>query len=113
MEDLIKSGQITKKTREFGVGLIKEGVKYLDVVEKVEAKIVELGGKPAFPADISVNHLAAHDSPTVNDDRVFVKGDVVKLDLGVHINGHITDTAIRSEERRVGKECRSRWSPYH
>ena len=21
--------------------------------------------------------------------------------------------AIRSEERRVGKECRSRWSPYH
>ena len=24
-----------------------------------------------------------------------------------------SDTAIRSEERRVGKECRSRWSPYH
>ena len=23
------------------------------------------------------------------------------------------DTVIRSEERRVGKECRSRWSPYH
>src|SRR5258708_38939951 len=23
------------------------------------------------------------------------------------------DEAIRSEERRVGKECRSRWSPYH
>src|SRR5690348_3131853 len=25
----------------------------------------------------------------------------------------ITDLALRSEERRVGKECRSRWSPYH
>ena len=24
-----------------------------------------------------------------------------------------TTTATRSEERRVGKECRSRWSPYH
>jgi len=24
-----------------------------------------------------------------------------------------TDPALRSEERRVGKECRSRWSPYH
>src|SRR5260370_13162470 len=23
------------------------------------------------------------------------------------------DEALRSEERRVGKECRSRWSPYH
>ena len=24
-----------------------------------------------------------------------------------------SDAALRSEERRVGKECRSRWSPYH
>ena len=27
--------------------------------------------------------------------------------------GALTDGATRSEERRVGKECRSRWSPYH
>src|SRR6266498_5265221 len=26
---------------------------------------------------------------------------------------HLTQPALRSEERRVGKECRSRWSPYH
>ena len=26
---------------------------------------------------------------------------------------HATNLAMRSEERRVGKECRSRWSPYH
>ena len=25
----------------------------------------------------------------------------------------MTDAVLRSEERRVGKECRSRWSPYH
>ena len=30
----------------------------------------------------------------------------------IMISGTITD-ASRSEERRVGKECRSRWSPYH
>ena len=29
----------------------------------------------------------------------------------IHHMGGIGDT--RSEERRVGKECRSRWSPYH
>src|SRR2546429_5220445 len=28
-------------------------------------------------------------------------------------NGQPYDTGQRSEERRVGKECRSRWSPYH
>src|SRR3712207_4604502 len=31
----------------------------------------------------------------------------------VHMGGHAEYTAKRSEERRVGKECRSRWSPYH
>ena len=28
-------------------------------------------------------------------------------------NGWILGELVRSEERRVGKECRSRWSPYH
>ena len=31
----------------------------------------------------------------------------------VHIADHGYDSKQRSEERRVGKECRSRWSPYH
>ena len=29
------------------------------------------------------------------------------------VPGDLKDFALRSEERRVGKECRSRWSPYH
>ena len=29
------------------------------------------------------------------------------------VPGLINIAALRSEERRVGKECRSRWSPYH
>ena len=28
-------------------------------------------------------------------------------------SGYDVDVEVRSEERRVGKECRSRWSPYH
>ena len=43
----------------------------------------------------------------------FVKARVT----GVYSNGSAgefyTQTEDRSEERRVGKECRSRWSPYH
>ena len=35
-------------------------------------------------------------------------------DLSMRIpTGSITGLIGRSEERRVGKECRSRWSPYH
>ena len=33
------------------------------------------------------------------------------FDTSMYVNANICD--IRSEERRVGKECRSRWSPYH
>src|SRR2546425_11959546 len=41
----------------------------------------------------------------------------IRLSLGEGITGWVAQqgraVAIRSEERRVGKECRSRWSPYH
>ena len=37
-------------------------------------------------------------------------GDVVLFDIA---RGIPHGKALRSEERRVGKECRSRWSPYH
>ena len=37
--------------------------------------------------------------------------EVVSVDLAVH--ERLTVRKNRSEERRVGKECRSRWSPYH
>ena len=33
--------------------------------------------------------------------------------LGVEAMNNVLADLLRSEERRVGKECRSRWSPYH
>ena len=35
------------------------------------------------------------------------------LDANLISNYHLMSRVVRSEERRVGKECRSRWSPYH
>ena len=53
----------------------------------------------------------------VNKSQVEVEEKIVgKIDRGFMVLIGIThnDTKeIRSEERRVGKECRSRWSPYH
>ena len=69
-------------------------MKYLEIVEKIEKKITELGGKPGFPCDVSVNHIAAHDCPLYKDERVLEKGDLVKLDIGVHVEGAVADTAI-------------------
>ena len=39
------------------------------------------------------------------------KAAIQKLTLNFIMIG--VGTLVRSEERRVGKECRSRWSPYH
>src|SRR2546430_17147499 len=54
------------------------------------------------------------DSGTFSD-RMLMEGDPLALIEGMTIAGiavGATEGYIRSEERRVGKECRSRWSPY-
>lgn len=96
-DNLIKAGEIARKAREYAKEITKENTKYTDVADKIEKKIVELGGKPAFPVDISVDGIAAHDTPLYQDERILRKGEVVKVDLGVHIDGYIADTAVTIE----------------
>lgn len=50
----------------------------------------------AFPVGVNINNIVAHDSKTttVLDDRTFCNGDVVKIDIGVHIDGRIIDSAF-------------------
>jgi len=72
---------------------IRVGSSYLELVESVEARVKDEGAGLAFPLNVSLNEDAAHDTASTGDDRVFAKGDVVKLDLGVQIDGYIADTA--------------------
>lgn len=91
-EDWIVAGRITAQAREFSRELIKPGVKLIDAAEKIEAKIIELGGELAFPVNISLNHIAAHYTPIPGDELVF-SDQVVKVDIGVCVNGAIGDSA--------------------
>lgn len=93
-ECYVKAGKICSEARSYGVSLITPGASILVVNKAVEAKIRELGGELAFPVQISVNHVAAHYCPDPDDDTAFKEGDLCKLDLGVHIDGYIADTAI-------------------
>ncbi|MEM4244976.1 MAG: type II methionyl aminopeptidase, partial [Candidatus Nanoarchaeia archaeon] len=88
-----KAGKIAAEVLEFGKKLVKPDVLLLEVAEKIDEKIISLGGKSAFPVNISINHIAAHYSPYPDDKTSFQQGDVVKLDVGVHIDGAIGDTA--------------------
>lgn len=64
------------------------------MAEAIERKIESLGGRPAFPINISINEVAAHYSPTLHNKNSIKADDYVKLDVGVHVDGWIGDTAI-------------------
>ncbi|NJE01858.1 type II methionyl aminopeptidase [Thermococcus sp. JdF3] len=100
-EALIKAGEIARQVKKEVAGLIKPGAKLYDIAEFVERRIVELGGKPAFPCNLSINEIAAHYTPYKGDETVLREGDYLKLDLGVHVDGYIADTAVTY---RVGME---------
>ena len=96
IEDIEKwkrAGRIGAEAREYGKSLMKEGAALADIAEKIEAKVAQLGGMMAFPAQISRNYLAAHYCPDIEDKTILENGDMTKLDLGVSIDGCISDTA--------------------
>ncbi len=88
-----RAGSIARDVREYSKKLVVEGAKFIDVAEGVEERIVKLGGGIAFPTNICVNDVTAHYTPKFNDDSVVGKDDVVTIDLGVHFDGFIGDTA--------------------
>ena len=97
LDCIIKAGAVTREARQLGAGMIAEGVSLLSVAEKTEEYIRKKGAKPAFPVNISINQIAAHYTPASNDTSIFRRGDVVKLDVGAHVNGYMGDTAVTVE----------------
>ena len=93
IEKYKQAGKIAAQVLDYGRGLIKKNASLLEVVEKTEARIFELGAKPAFPVQISLNHIAAHYCPDENDKTIF-SNELVCLDVGVHVNGFIGDNAV-------------------
>ena len=89
-----KPGKIASKVRKDAVNYVKEDMKVLDLVEFIENQIVELGGGIAFPCNVSINEITAHYTSPAGDENIIQSGDVVKIDLGAHIDGYIADTAV-------------------
>jgi methionyl aminopeptidase len=72
---------------------VREGMPIIDICEKVEALTKEKGGKPAFPCNVSVNEIAAHYTSPPKDEQIIPERSIVKVDIGVHVDGFIADTA--------------------
>lgn len=103
LDNYKKAGKIAAQVLEFGKGLIKKDSSLLAVTEKIEKKIYDLGGKPAFPVQISCNETAAHYCPE-DDDKIILNDQLVSLDIGVHVNGCIGDNAVTVDLSGKNKE---------
>ena len=88
-----EAGEILAKVREETAARVEVGTSHLAVAEYAEDRIRELGGKPAFPVNISIDEEAAHATPAPDDESTFGE-EMINLDIGVHIDGWLADTAI-------------------
>ncbi|HII06807.1 MAG TPA: type II methionyl aminopeptidase [Methanotrichaceae archaeon] len=93
LEKYRKAGDILARVREEASSKIDVGVSILEVANFVEETTRDLGGEPAFPCNISRDRVAAHDTPRPQDGSVFGE-EIVKLDIGVHVDGYIADSAV-------------------
>ena len=93
-EKYVKAGKILLKAKENASKRIKAGQKLLEIAEKIEADIIEMGALPAFPVNLSINEIAAHFTPAFGDETVLEESHLVKVDLGAHIDGFIADAAF-------------------
>lgn len=90
---LRRAGRIAAQARAFGAQSIRAGSRVRDVCEAVDRQIERLGGQLAFPTQSSRNEIAAHYCPSPDDPTLYEDGDLAKLDIGVHVDGWVVDTA--------------------
>nr|XP_019942624.1 PREDICTED: proliferation-associated protein 2G4 isoform X1 [Paralichthys olivaceus] len=109
-EDLVVTkykmgGDIANQALRLVVEAATPGVSVLSLCEKGDAYIMAETGKVfkkekdmkkgiAFPTSVSVNNCVCHFSPLKSDSDYTLKdGDLVKIDLGVHVDGFIANVA--------------------
>jgi methionyl aminopeptidase len=104
LEKFRQSGKILRETREEMRSYVQENMPLIEICEKAEGLIRKKGGKPAFPCNVSINEVAAHYTSPPGDTSRIPEGSTVKVDIGVQVDGYVTDTAFTAA---FGAEGRS------
>ena len=90
----LEAGKILAEVRSDVWKKIKPGLGILDLANFIEDEIKKRGAELSFPVNISIDEHAAHYTPAFNDKREIKQGDLVKIDMGTHIDGYSADSAL-------------------
>jgi len=105
LEKWRQAASIACHVRNFVASQMKPGALLIDLSLAGHERIEALGGKPAFPLQISRNHIAAHYCAPIGDQTRLEAGDVVKVDCGVHVDGFVADTAMTVDLSEDGRNA--------
>src|SRR5574342_191044 len=94
IQDYLSAGKIAAEVRENARKKYHVGSTLFEICESIESEINKKGVKCAFPVNTSLNEIAAHYTAEPNDQKTVQDTDLLKIDLGVQINGYIADTAV-------------------
>ena len=89
-----EAGRIASDCRNWASAQVRPGLLLRELQEGIEARIRDAGALPSFPAQTSRNEIAAHYCASPSDRTQFKSGDLVKIDLGAHIDGYPVDTGV-------------------
>jgi methionyl aminopeptidase len=92
-DDYFRAGEALSAILDRWQSKIREGMSLISIAEDIEKEIAEMGMKPAFPVNLSMNEIAAHYTPFPSDRSYVQRGSVLKLDAGIVLNGYIVDAA--------------------
>jgi len=96
-----KAGEIAALLMRKALTLSKPETPLLEIAEKIEQEAEKLKVKFAFPINLSIDEIAAHYSP-LYDDKTIASG-LLKIDMGVSIDGFISDIARTVDLTAEGK----------
>ena len=106
LNDYRHGAEAHRQARQWAQKNIKPGQTLTEIANGIEDSVRALVGHQGleegdaliagmgFPTGLSLNHCAAHYTPNAGNKMVLQQDDVLKVDIGVHVNGNIVDSAF-------------------
>src|SRR3989338_2991559 len=92
IDKILKAGKIAQELRRYAREIVVKDKPLFEIAALIDDKIAALGAKTAFPVNLSINEVAAHYTPSVGE--TFVAHGLLKVDIGISVDGYIADTAF-------------------